>query len=176
MNLSERLRQTIREVPDFPKTGISFKDIVPILQDAHLSEATLDALVKLAEPLRPEVIAGIEARGFLFGFPLAMRLGVPFVPIRKAGKLPPETISQTYQLEYGEDAVEMPLDSVPRGARVLIHEYLLASGGPAAAAAQLIGQRGSVVGFSFLVHLAFLDGYQALSGFTKDIEALVVYE
>ncbi len=176
MTLEDRLRETIREVPNFPIEGVGFKDIMPILLDAHLSAAVLDELVARAKPLRPEAVAGVEARGFLFGFPLAMALGVPFIPVRKAGKLPPETISQRYTLEYGTSEVEMPSNAIASGTRVLIHDDLLATGGSASATAELIAQRGQVVGFSFLIELAFLPGYEKVSAYSKEISSLVVYE
>jgi adenine phosphoribosyltransferase len=174
MSLEDKIKSTIRDVPDFPKPGILFKDISPIMLDPGLSEEIVQQLARKYSENPPDAIAGIESRGFLFGYPLAMKLGVPFVLIRKEGKLPYKKVRFAYQLEYGEAVVEMHNDAVREGNRVLIHDDLLATGGSAAAAASLIKQvGGEVYGFSFLVSLDFLDGEKKLTDFSDNIYNLV---
>jgi adenine phosphoribosyltransferase len=174
--LEQRLRDAIRDVPDFPKPGILFKDITPILLDPALCSDTADALAEGVRPLKPDVVIGVESRGFFFGLMMAQRLGVPFVPVRKAGKLPYRTISHEYSLEYGTATVEMHIDAVRPGQRVLIHDDLLATGGTAAAAAELVKrQDGTVAGFSFLVALDFLDGEQTLKPYADNVVSLLHY-
>jgi adenine phosphoribosyltransferase len=157
------MRIAIRDIPDFPQPGIIFKDITPILGDAALFQ---DIVVHLAEQLaaeRIDVVAGIESRGFIFGAPLAMQLGAGFVPIRKPGKLPADTVRVDYALEYGTDALEAHADAIQAGQRVLIADDVLATGGTAAAAARLVRQlHGDVVGFCILVELSVLGGRQKL--------------
>ena len=173
--LEEKLRRIIRDVPDFPKPGILFKDITPLLGDPELLRETVEAM---AEPFRKDGISqvlGIESRGFIFGPPLAVALGAGFVPARKPGKLPSETVSAEYILEYGVDALEMHADALADGARVLIHDDLLATGGTAAALAELVeGVGGNVAGFAFLVELEFLEGRRRLDGY--DVHALISYD
>ncbi len=174
--LEQRLRDAIRDVPDFPKPGILFKDITPILLDPALCSDTADALAEGVRQLRPDVVIGVESRGFFFGLMMAQRLGVPFVPVRKAGKLPYHTVSHQYSLEYGTATVEMHIDAVRPGQRVLIHDDLLATGGTAAAAAELVTrQGGTVAGFSFLVALDFLNGEQILKPYADNIVSLLHY-
>jgi adenine phosphoribosyltransferase len=174
--LEQRLRDAIRDVPDFPKPGILFKDITPILLDPALCSDTADALAEGVRQLRPDVVIGVESRGFFFGLMMAQRLGVPFVPVRKAGKLPYHTVSHQYSLEYGTATVEMHIDAVRPGQRVLIHDDLLATGGTAAAAAELVRQQGgTVAGFSFLVALDFLNGEQTLKPYADNIVSLLHY-
>jgi adenine phosphoribosyltransferase len=174
--LEQRLRDAIRDVPDFPKPGILFKDITPILLDPALCSDTADALAEGVRQLRPDVVIGVESRGFFFGLMMAQRLGVPFVPVRKAGKLPYHTVSHQYSLEYGTATVEMHIDAVRPGQRVLIHDDLLATGGTAAAAAELVRQQGGIVaGFSFLVALDFLNGEQILKPYAENIVSLLHY-
>lgn len=174
--LEQRLRQAIRDVPDFPKPGILFKDITPILLDHTLCADTADALAEGVRHLRPDVVIGVESRGFFFGLMMAQRLGVPFVPVRKAGKLPYRTVSHEYELEYGTATVEMHIDAVQPGQRVLIHDDLLATGGTAAAAAELVKrQGGTVAGFSFLVALDFLDGEKTLKPYADTVVSLLHY-
>lgn len=176
MTVEEKLRSAIRDVPDFPKEGIVFKDITPIMLNPELSNEVLDAMYEMYKDQELDVVAGIESRGFLFGYPLAMKLGVPFVLIRKKGKLPYEKISYDYDLEYGSATIEMHTDAVGKNQRVLIHDDLLATGGSAEAAAKLIELAGGeVVGFNFLVGLSFLNGEQKLTGFTDNICSFVVY-
>lgn len=174
--LEQRLRDAIRDVPDFPKPGILFKDITPILLDHTLCSDTADALANGVRHLTPDVVIGVESRGFFFGLMMAQRLGVPFVPVRKAGKLPYRTVSHKYELEYGTATVEMHIDAVQPNQRVLIHDDLLATGGTAAAAAELVKRQGGIVaGFSFLVALDFLKGEDALKPYADGIVSLLHY-
>ena len=157
MTLEENLKSVIRDVPDFPKPGILFKDISTIMLDAELSKEVLAHLKDLYQAESIDAVAGIESRGFLFGYPLAMELGVPFILIRKKGKLPYKKRSHSYELEYGSAVIEMHEDAVKTGQKVLIHDDLLATGGSASAAAELIKKcGGSVFGFNFLVALALI--------------------
>ena len=170
MTLEDKLRSVIRDVPDFPKEGIMFKDISTIMLNPDLSNEVLDALTKMYEGKGIDAIAGIESRGFLFGFPLAMRLGIPFVLIRKEGKLPYKKISYAYDLEYGQSTIEMHTDAISNGHKVLIHDDLLATGGSAEAAARLIEKcGGTVFGFNFLVSLSFLNGDEKLKPISSNI-------
>ena len=166
------LEQFIRDVPDFPKEGIIFKDITPLLGDP----AALDETIRqLAEPYRDagvQAVVGIESRGFIFGAAVARELGVGFVPIRKPGKLPYETVSAEYELEYGADAIEMHVDAVGAGAKVLMIDDLLATGGTMAAACGLVAGRGAeIVGVAFVIELCFLRGREKLTGY--DVRALI---
>ncbi|MFA7274660.1 MAG: adenine phosphoribosyltransferase [Crocinitomicaceae bacterium] len=174
--LQEKVKRAIRDVKDFPKEGIVFKDITPIMLDAELSKEIVDALYELYAKQNIGAVAGIESRGFLFGYPLAMRLGVPFILIRKKGKLPYEKISHSYDLEYGSAEIEMHVDAVSDGTRVLIHDDLLATGGSAEAAAHLIEKcGGEIAGFNFLVALDFLEGNKKLEKFSRNLEAIIHY-
>jgi adenine phosphoribosyltransferase len=176
MTIEQQLKAVIRDVPDFPKPGILFKDISTIMLDPNVSNAVLDHLVAYYQDKGLHAIAGIESRGFLFGYPLSMRLGLPFVLISKEGKLPYEKIKHAYELEYGSAVIEMHADAVEPGQRVLIHDDLLATGGSAAAAATLIERAGATVaGFSFLVALDFLEGDKVLQKFNDESYALVHY-
>lgn len=164
----------IREIPDFPKAGILFKDVTPLLADAAAYQEVIDAFVESAQALGPDVILGIEARGFLFGAPLALALGAGFVPARKAGKLPHHVFREEYSLEYGTAVVEVHRDAVRPWQRVLIVDDLLATGGTALAAARLVERAGGVVvGLSFLIELGALGGRSALAGY--DVQALLTY-
>ncbi len=164
----------IRDIPDFPKSGILFKDITPVLADAAAFQEVINILVEHAQALTPDVIAGIESRGFLFGAPLALELGLGFVPVRKAGKLPSATEQEEYVLEYGTAVIEAHRDSIQPGQRVLIVDDLLATGGTAAAAARLVEKLGGkVAGFCFLIELEFLNGRSALSGY--EVRSLLTY-
>ena len=172
--IEERVKTAIRDVPNFPKEGIMFKDITPIMQDPILSGDMIDHLVEVYKNQNIEAVAGIESRGFLFGYPLAIRLGVPFILIRKKGKLPYDKISHDYDLEYGSATIEMHTDALKPNQRVLIHDDLLATGGSAEAAAHLITKSGGIVaGFNFLVSLDFLNGEEKLKPFSDNITNLV---
>jgi len=169
------LRELIRDVPDFPQPGIVFKDITPLLLEPRAFDAAVRALADYARPLDVELIVAAEARGFIFGGALARELGVGFVPARKPGKLPQETISVQYGLEYGVDTLELHADAVRGGTRVLIHDDVLATGGTAKAKIDLVEQLGGrVAGCAFVVELEFLNGRELLAGY--DVHALVGYE
>ena len=176
MNLRQRIIDSIRDVPDFPKPGIVFKDITPLLKDVALSAAITDELADFWKNHQLDVIVGIESRGFIWGNSLAQKLNVPFVPVRKKGKLPAETHSYAYDLEYGSAEVEIHKDSILNGQRVLIHDDLLATGGTAVAAAELVKMAGGkVAGFSFLVELGFLNGRTLLDKYNAHIHSVVTY-
>ncbi len=164
----------IRDIPDFPKPGILFKDLVPILSDPAALREVVDGLAAWARERKPDVIVGVESRGFLFGVPVAMDLGIAFAPVRKPGKLPYKTISESYALEYGTNTVEMHEDAIKPGQRVIVLDDLLATGGTAAATARLVERLGGkVVGIEFVVELSFLPGRQALSAY--DVGTLITY-
>lgn len=176
MTIEEKLKEAIRDIPNFPKEGIVFKDITPIMMNPKLSNETLLHLFEVYHDQQIDAVAGIESRGFLFGYALAMKLGVPFILIRKKGKLPYEKISHSYDLEYGSSVIEMHTDAVQQGQRILIHDDLLATGGSAEAAAHLIEKSGGkVAGFNFLVALDFLNGQKKLSHFSNNITNLATY-
>jgi adenine phosphoribosyltransferase len=169
------LRGLIRDIPDFPSPGIVFKDITPLLLEPAAIREALSELAAWARPREVDLVVAAEARGFILGAALALELEAGFVPARKPGKLPSETVSAEYILEYGIDALEMHADALAHGARVLIHDDLLATGGTARALAELVEQLGgTVVGCAFLVELAFLEGRRRLEGF--DVHALVAYD
>ena len=171
---AERLRAKIRDVPDFPKPGIVFKDIMPLLGDGETLAATVDLLAEWAEPRRPDIVLGAEARGYITGGALACRLGCGFVPARKPGKLPWRTVAAKYALEYGFDTLEVHADAIVPGQRVLIHDDVLATGGTAKATVELVEQLGGeVVGLPFIIELTFLDGRDRLAGY--DIYSLIEY-
>ena len=172
--IAEKLTKTIRDVPDFPKPGILFKDITPVLADPELSLEVSKEFYEYWEDKGVEAVVGIESRGFIYGLQLAQQLGVPFIPVRKAGKLPFKTIKHSYDLEYGSAEIEIHIDAIAEGQKVLIHDDLLATGGTAKAACELIEKiGGEVLGYSFLVELAFLDGAKKLDG--KDVHSLVTF-
>jgi adenine phosphoribosyltransferase len=168
------LRSLIRDIPDFPSAGIMFKDITPLLLDHEAVRFAVGQLADWARPRQVDYVVAAEARGFILGAALALELDAGFVPARKPGKLPADTVSAEYILEYGVDALEMHADALAHGARVLIHDDLLATGGTARALAELVQELGgTVVGFAFLVELGFLEGRRRLDGF--DVCALVGY-
>ncbi len=174
--LSTRVKDVIRDIPDFPKPGIIFKDITPLFLDAKLSEAISDDFVQHARSLNVNAICGVESRGFLFGTIIAQKLGVPFILIRKKGKLPGTTIAYSYDLEYGSATIEMHHGDLPKGSRVLIHDDLLATGGTAVAAAELVKLAGSeVAAFSFIINLSFLNGEEKLKKHTDEVYHIVSY-
>jgi adenine phosphoribosyltransferase len=168
------IREHIRDIPDFPKPGIVFKDITPLIADAA---ALQEAVCALADPVRElgvDFVVGAEARGFLLGPALALQLDAGFVLARKPGKLPHETVRAEYALEYGTDSLELHSDAISEGARVLVHDDLLATGGTALAVCSLVEQLGGVVvGCSFLLELAFLDGRARLDGY--DVRSVVSF-
>jgi adenine phosphoribosyltransferase len=164
MQLSEKIKRSIREVKDYPKPGIVFKDITPILADPGLRKEIVESLVQEFRSQKIDAVASTEARGFIFGSILAYELGCPFILVRKAGKLPYQTRAQEYNLEYGTAKVEMHIDSIQPGWRVLVHDDLLATGGTAGATADLIQSfNGIIAGFSFIINLSFLPGEKNLT-------------
>ena len=174
--INNRLKEVIRDVPDFPKPGIIFKDITPILLDPQLTRDLIDEMVNHVQSLNLHAIVGIESRGFWFGIMLANKLELPFIPIRKKGKLPYKTVSYNYDLEYGSAEIEMHEEEIKKDWNVLIHDDLLATGGTACAAAELIKmQNGNVAGFSFVVDLTFLNGTEKLKKYSENIFNLVSY-
>jgi len=159
------LKSAIRDVPDFPKKGIVFKDITTLLKDARLFHETMDLFTDLCERARPDKIVAIESRGFILGAVLADRVGAGFVPVRKKGKLPGGKIAHTYDLEYGTDCLEIHEDALRRGERALVVDDVIATGGTAAAAGHLVGQLGAeLAGYAFLLELTFLKGRDKLQG------------
>ena len=165
----------IRSIPDFPEPGIIFRDVTSVLQDADGLKLAIDEMAKLLEGVECDVIAGAESRGFIFGMPLAYLLHKPFVLIRKAGKLPCETISKTYDLEYGSATIEVHKDSIKPGQKVVLIDDLIATGGTMKAAAELVEELGGeVVKMLFLIELAGLEGRKVLEGY--DVDAVVTYE
>lgn len=171
----DNLKKLIREVPDFPKPGINFYDITTLLQDAEGLEATIDAMTEQCRGMEIDTVIGIESRGFIFAAPLAYQLGAGFVPVRKPKKLPAEKVSVSYDLEYGQDALEIHKDAVGEGHKVLIVDDLLATGGTAKAVVELVeGLGGKVVGLHFLVELSFLNGRAKFNGY--DVKSLVQYD
>lgn len=170
----DQLKAYIREVPDFPKPGILYYDITTLLENAHALRMTVDQFVWLFADLHVDKVVGIESRGFMFGSIVAYNLNAGFVPMRKPGKLPAHTVEQTYELEYGEDRLEMHSDGIDPGERVLIVDDLIAIGGTAAAAAKLVeAVGGEVAGLGFVVELSFLDGRKKLEGYS--VESLIKY-
>jgi adenine phosphoribosyltransferase len=168
------LKAKIRDVPDFPKPGVVFKDIMPLLGDPDGLRATIDLLAEWAEPRKPDLILGAEARGYITGGALACRLGCGFVAARKPGKLPWRTVAAKYALEYGFDQLEIHADSIRPGQRVLVHDDVLATGGTAKATVDLVEQLGGeVVGLPFLIELTFLNGRERLLGY--DVFSLIEY-
>lgn len=162
----------IRDIPDFPKPGVIFKDITPVLQHPQAFAEVVERMVDYAQAKKPDVVIGIESRGFILGAPVAMALGKPFVPVRKIGKLPHDTVQAEYALEYGTSAVEMHKDAITPGHRVLIVDDLLATGGTAAASARLVEELGGqVAAIVFLIELSFLHGRDQLKGY--DVKSLI---
>lgn len=169
------VKASIRDIPDFPKPGIIFKDLTPLLKDVAVFKFVIDAMTEKCRELKPDTIAGIEARGFLLGPTIAYELGLPFVPIRKPGKLPYSVKKLEYALEYGTDTIEVHSDAVENGHRVVVIDDLLATGGTANAAQNLIKSvGGNVVGIGFIVELAFLGGRAKLPT-DSDVFSLISY-
>ncbi|MFY0600545.1 MAG: adenine phosphoribosyltransferase [Cyclobacteriaceae bacterium] len=174
--LEKKLDTVIRDVPDFPKKGIIFKDITPLLSDPELSQEISLAFINKWKGMGVEGVVGIESRGFLYGPQIAVALGVPFIVVRKAGKLPYKTIRYSYDLEYGSAEIEMHTDAVSKGQKILIHDDLLATGGSSLAASELVKiAGGDVIGYSFIIELAFLKGREKLSPFSEGIQSLISY-
>lgn len=174
--IEERIKKQIRDVQDFPKKGIVFKDITPLLEDSNMTSEITMAFVNKLKGQKIDAIVGIESRGFFWGLLIAQALEVPFIPVRKKGKLPYKTISHAYELEYGTAEIEMHEDAIKENMNVIIHDDLLATGGTAAAAAELvIRQKAVVSGFSFLVILSFLNGEQKLKNYSSNVEGIVSY-
>ena len=170
-----RVRAAIRDIPDFPKPGIIFKDITPILSDPAVFSEVINGLTARYQSMRIDKIAAMESRGFIFGAPLATNIGAGFVPLRKFGKLPFDTVSETFNLEYGTETLEIHTDAIQKGERVLIIDDLLATGGTAEASARLVRRiGGEIVEMAFVVELKFLDGRRRLSG--TPIYSMVVFE
>jgi len=174
--IEQQIKAAVRDIPDFPKPGIVFKDITPILKDPGLCENVVDAFVEKLKGIRIDVVAGVESRGFLFGLTLACRLDVPFIPIRKAGKLPYTIKQKAYKLEYGTAIIEMHTDAFESGQHILIHDDLLATGGTVTAASELIKEMGGIVaGFAFVVGLGFLNGRERIASLSDNIIVLADY-
>ena len=172
--MMDAVRARIRDVPDFPKKGIVFKDITPVLSDASTFRTVIDALVDRWKGERIDKVIGIESRGFIFAAPLAYALGAGFTIVRKPGKLPWETIREVYALEYGEGALELHIDAVGPGERVLVVDDVLATGGTADAVGRLVARQGAhLVAYSFLVELSFLSGARKLGA--NHVHALIRY-
>jgi len=174
--IARKLDQIIRDIEDFPKPGISFKDITPLLADPKMLSEVLEAFKNILKPLKIDAIVGVESRGFLFGILLANELKIPFIPVRKAGKLPAKTISEEYSLEYGTASIEIHADALKQGWNVIIHDDLLATGGTAKATANLVQQLGAnVSAFLFIIELSFLNGRKQLNTYCNDVISLVKY-
>ncbi|HEY1054510.1 MAG TPA: adenine phosphoribosyltransferase [Emticicia sp.] len=174
--IEAKLRSVIRDIPDFPKPGIIFKDITPIFKDPQLCTDIIEAFVERLDGRPLDVIAGIESRGFFFGLLLANRLKLPFVPIRKKGKLPYKTVQQSYNLEYGAETIEMHEDAIEAGQHVLIHDDLLATGGTVEATSRLIEKQGGIIsGYTFLISLGFLKGSEKVNKFSDNIISLAEF-
>src|SRR5213593_1280354 len=169
------LRERVRDVPDWPEQGIVFRDITPLLRDPEALDQTIHALAEWGREKNPDLVLGAEARGFILGAAIAREIGCGFVPARRPGKLPPETISATYALEYGQNALELHPEMIPEGARVLIHDDVLATGGTVEAIAGQLVERlgGVVVGCCFIIELTFLKGRERLAEY--DLHALIEY-
>jgi adenine phosphoribosyltransferase len=170
----DSLKARIRDVPDFPEPGVLFKDIMPLLADPACLHEVTDLIADWAEPRKPDVILGAEARGFILGATIAYKLGCGFVAARRPGKLPWKTVSATYALEYGENSLELHADAIASGQRVLVHDDVLATGGTARAICDLAEQLGGeIVGVAFVIELDFLEGTKQLDG--RDVHSLIHY-
>lgn len=168
-DLEARLKATLRDVPDFPKPGILFKDITPVLASASLMGEVTEHFAASWRGKGVDAVVGMESRGFLFGMPLAMAMGVPFVPARKPGKLPYHKVSESYALEYGEATLELHVDALQTGQNALVIDDLIATGGTALATAKLVERLGArVCGFAFVIELGFLDGRKVLGDYAVD--------
>ena len=171
----KKIEEYVRSIPDFPEPGIIFRDITSVLQDADGLQLAIDSMIKLLDGVDYDVVAGTESRGFIFGVPIAYEMHKPFVPVRKKGKLPCETISQSYDLEYGQATIEMHKDSIKPGQKVVLVDDLIATGGTIEAAIKLVEQLGGeVVKVIFLMELAGLKGRERLKGY--DVSSVITYE
>ncbi|MFD1630997.1 adenine phosphoribosyltransferase [Pseudopedobacter beijingensis] len=174
--MENRIKRLVRDVVDFPSEGIVFRDITPILKDQELCSDIIAEFVSRLKGINIDVVAGIESRGFLFGMMLANELKVPFVPIRKEGKLPYKSIKQCYDLEYGQSVIEIHEDAFKKGSNILVHDDLLATGGTVYAASELIGKLGGkIAAYSFLIGLEFLKGEDLLKEFGAKVVLLTKY-
>ena len=172
-NIKKYLESVIRTIPDFPKPGIQFKDITTLLNDKKALKLTTLALSNPFQEIDCDIVVGLESRGFLFGTNLAEALNASFVPVRKPGKLPAETISESYELEYGVDSLEIHKDAIKKGDKVLIHDDLIATGGTALAASKLVERLGGeIIGYSFIIELSFLKGRAKLSN--NKVESILI--
>ena len=174
--INNEIDKVLRTIPDFPKEGISFKDITPLLLNYNLSDKIIDEFVVSLKQTKVDAVIGVESRGFLFGFLLANRLRVPFIPIRKVGKLPGETLKFKYDLEYGSAEIEIHKKDVKKGWNVIIHDDLLATGGTAVAASELIsGLNANVSAYTFVIELRNLKGSKKLEKYSNNIISLTTY-
>lgn len=174
--IEQLIKNTVRDIPNFPKEGIIFKDITTIFQDPQMCKDIVNAFVERLESLQIDAVVGVESRGFLLGPAIAMQLGVPFIPIRKAGKLPGACLKQSYDLEYGSATIEMHKDVIAPGKQVLVHDDLLATGGTVLAAANLLKQIDvEVAGFAFIIELSFLEGATKLKELNRPVISLATY-
>jgi len=174
--IEQRIKNAIRDVANFPKDGVSFKDVTPLLADPELSDQICEAILEKFSHTKIDAIVAIESRGFLYGFLLAHKLRVPFIPVRKKGKLPGETIEYSYDLEYGSATVEVHSNDLISGWNVLIHDDLLATGGTAAAAAELMKmQKVNIAGYAFIIELSFLNGVKKIKPYCDTIVSLATY-
>ena len=172
--ISESLLNSIRTVDNFPKPGVSFKDLTPVYQNSNLCSEIVNSIANHFSEIGVQAVVGIESRGFIFGAAVAFKMGLPFIPVRKKGKLPFAAFSQEYELEYGVDVLEMHIDAFPTGAKILVHDDVLATGGTANAVKELVKQAGGeVLGYSFILELAFLNGRERLGN--SNIQSLIVY-
>lgn len=168
------LRSRVRDVPDFPRPGILFRDLTPLMGDGAALRVSIELLIERIARHRPEVIVAIESRGFIFGAPVAAALGIGFAPVRKPGKLPYRTNRRTYELEYGTDSLEMHADAIGKGTRVVIVDDLLATGGTAAATVELVREQGGLIaGVAVVVELSLLKGRDRLAGI--DVDSVLTY-
>jgi adenine phosphoribosyltransferase len=175
-SLESKMKAIVRDVPDFPKPGILFKDLSPLLKHPEVAKEIVDQLVANIAPLKPDALVCLESRGFWFGMPVALALGIPMIPMRKQGKLPYTCIAQEYELEYGTAKIEMHTDALEKNWKVVIHDDLLATGGTADAAAKLVKKAGAeVCAFSFLVELEFLEGRKVIKNACPQISSLIKY-
>ena len=174
--ISEKIHNLIREVPNFPKKGVNFKDITSLFLNPKICSEIVDSLINKLESIRIDAIVGIESRGFLFGFLMANKMGIPFIPIRKSGKLPGDCISCKYELEYGFAEIEVHKNDIKKGWNVLVHDDLLATGGTAEAASRLITDlNAKIAAYTFIVSLEELNGIQKINTYSKNIISLINY-